>query len=73
MALSIKVFLTLYSVVNRLPTEQFGVRFPEGIQILLLFETSTPVVGPTRSSVQCLTVCVCVFRLYLVMFYSNNS
>ena len=60
MTLSIKDILTLYSVVNRLPTEQFGLRFPEGIQILLLFETSRPVIGPTRSSVQCLTGCVCV-------------
>ena len=44
MTLLIKDVLTLYSAVNRLPTEQFEVRFPEGIQILLLFETSRPVI-----------------------------
>lgn len=77
MTLSIKDVLTLYSAVNRLPTEQFGVRFPEGVRILLLFKTSRPVIGPTQSSVQSLTgcVCVCVFclRLCLVMSHSNNS
>ena len=60
MTLSIKDVLTLYSVANRLPTEQFEVRFPEGIQILLLFETFRPVMEPTRSSVQHLTGCVFV-------------
>jgi len=60
MTLLIKDVLILYDVVNRPPTEQFEVRFPEGIQILLLFETCRPVIGPTLSSVQCLTGCVFV-------------